>query len=113
VERGDVWLAPFLYADLGTSKRRPVCVVSGDSFNAGPDLIIAMVTSRRARLETPGVGDVPIRAWQEAGLLAPSTVRAGRPQTIEASLLVGRLGTLGGDDVAAVDDALRAVLQLA
>jgi mRNA-degrading endonuclease toxin of MazEF toxin-antitoxin module len=113
VERGDVWLTPFLYADLGTSKRRPVCVVSRDSLNAGPDVIIAMVTSRRARLETPGVGDVPIRGWQDAGLLAPSTVRAGRLQTIEAGLLVGRLGTLGDDDLDAVNDALRDVLQLA
>ena len=105
-------MAPFLYADLGESKRRPVCVVSGEAFNQGPDLIVAMVTSRRARLVAPGVGDVPLTGWEDAGLLAPSTVRTGRLQTIEASLLEGRLGSLDAADLGAINAALREVLQL-
>lgn len=112
MERGELYLAPFLYADLGAAKRRPVCVVSGRRFNTGRDLIVAMVTSRRARLATPGVGDVPIRDWNGAGLLAPSTVRVGRLQTIESNLLGGLLGALGDQDLGAVDAALREVLDL-
>ena len=113
MQRGDLFLAPFLYTHLGESKRRPVCVVSGDAFNQGPDLIVAMVTSRRARLVTPGVGDLPLIEWERAGLLAPSTVRTGRLQTIEASLLEGQLGSLDTADLEAIDAALREVLQLA
>ncbi|MCJ7437516.1 MAG: type II toxin-antitoxin system PemK/MazF family toxin [Acidimicrobiia bacterium] len=112
MQRGDLFLAPFLYADLGESKRRPVCVVSGETFNQGPDLIVAMVTSRRARLIAPGVGDVPLTDWESAGLLAPSTVRTGRLQTIEASLLQGQLGSLGQADLDFIDVALREVLHL-
>ena len=112
MRRGDLFLAPFLYTHLGESKRRPVCIVSGAAFNEGPDLIIAMVTSRRARLLAPGVGDVPLVEWEGAGLLAPSTVRTGRLQTIEASLLEGQLGSLGAGDVDTVSAALRAVLEL-
>jgi mRNA-degrading endonuclease toxin of MazEF toxin-antitoxin module len=112
VLRGDLYLAPFLYADLGESKRRPVCIVSGDAFNHGPDLIVAMVTSRRARLTTPGVGDVPLVDWEVAGLLAPSTLRTGRLQTIEATLLEAQLGALTVMDVDAMDTALREVLEL-
>lgn len=112
MRRGDLFLAPFLYADLGEAKRRPVCVVSGEAFNQGPDLIVAMVTSRRARLNAPGIGDVPIVAWESAGLLAPSTVRAGRLQTIEVDLLEGRLGALSIADLDAIDGALRDVLEL-
>lgn len=112
MRRGDLFLAPFLYADLGESKRRPVCIVSGDAFNEGPDLIVAMVTSRRVRLIAPGVGDVPLTEWEGAGLLAPSTVRTGRLQTIEAALLEGQLGALSADDLAATSTALRDVLEL-
>jgi mRNA-degrading endonuclease toxin of MazEF toxin-antitoxin module len=54
MERGDIYLAPFTYADLQGSKRRPVCVVSSAAFNIGADVIVAMVTSSRQRLATPG-----------------------------------------------------------
>lgn len=112
MQRGDLFLAPFLYADLGESKRRPVCVVSGEAFNQGPDLIVAMVTSRRARLVAPGVGDIPLTDWAEAGLLAESTVRTGRLQTIEAALLEGQLGVLSAAGLDATSTALRDVLEL-
>ena len=110
--RGDLFLAPFAYADLAEAKRRPVCVVSGEAFNRGPDLVVAMITSRRSRLTSPGVGDVVLTEWKQAGLLAASTVRTGRLQTIEAHLLKGRLGALSAADLAAVSAALRAVLEL-
>jgi mRNA-degrading endonuclease toxin of MazEF toxin-antitoxin module len=109
--RGDLFLAPFLYADLGEAKR-PVCVVSGEAFNQGPDLIVAMVTSRRARLTAPEVGDVPLTEWQSAGLLAPSTLRTGRLQTIGAGLLESQLGALSSANRDAMSTALRDVLEL-
>ena len=112
MQRGDLYLAPFLYADLGEAKRRPVCIVSGAAFNEGPDLIVAMVTSSRARLNAPGIGDVPLGDWRTAGLLAPSTGRAGRLQTMEVSLLERRLGALGERDLVLVSSALQQVLSL-
>ena len=113
MQRGDLYLAQFLYADLEAAKRRQVCVVSGGAFNQGPDLIVAMVTSRRARLRAPGVGDVTLQDWDGAGLLVPSTLRAGRLQTMEARLLDGQLGSLSPRDLDATAGALRDVLQLA
>ena len=77
MQRGDLHLAPFLYADLGESKRRPVCIVSGAAFNQGPDLIVAMVTSRRGRLLAPGVGDVPLADWEDARLARPVDAEDG------------------------------------
>jgi mRNA-degrading endonuclease toxin of MazEF toxin-antitoxin module len=107
-----VYLAQFPYADLEASKRRPVCVVSGAAFNQGPDVIVAMVTSRRARLRAPCVGDVVLQDWESAGLLVPSTLRAGRVNAMEARLLDGRLGSLSRRDLAATAAALRTVLEL-
>ena len=36
--RGDIYLAPFTYADLRGSKRRPVCLVSSARYHADPDV---------------------------------------------------------------------------
>lgn len=112
MDRGDLYLAPFPYSDLTGAKHRPVCVVSTTQFNRGPDVLVAMVTSNRARIQQPGVGDVPLGDWQAAGLLAPSVLRAGRLWTAEQRLLRRQLGALSLADLDAVDAALRDVLGL-
>ena len=106
-------LAPFAFSDLQAMKRRPACVVSSPTYNEGPDVILAMITSRRERLERPSIGDVPVAAWEEAGLLLPSTVRTGRLLVLERRLLGPQLGSLADADKAAVDGALATVLGLA
>ena len=75
MDRGQIVLAPFPYSDLRGMKRRPACVVSASSYNEGPDVIVAMVTSSGTRLHDPGMGDVTINDWRTAGLRTPSVVR--------------------------------------
>jgi mRNA interferase MazF len=110
--RGEIYLGPFLYSDLAGSKPRPVCVVSAPAYNAGPDVVVAMISSG-ARLTSPRLGDVVLQDWQRAGLLRPSVVRVGRLQVIEQRLLSTQRGALEAGDLAAVDQALRDVLGLA
>ena len=110
MQRGQLLLAPFLYSDLQGTKSRPACIVSSDAFNSGPDVIVAMVTSRRARLEQPQIGDVVVDGWREAGLRLPSVIRAGRLLVLEQRLLNLALGTLMAGDLANVDLALAEVL---
>ncbi len=112
MDRGDIYLAPFTYADLQGTKRRPVCVVSSAPFNLGTDVIVAMVTSSARRLGSPSVGDVVVNEWREAGLLHPSVVRAGRLSVLEARLLSRQLGTLTPADQDGVDRALKHALGL-
>lgn len=112
MERGTVVLAPFLYSDLRGLKRRPACVVSSAAYNQGPDVIVAMVTSSTERIMRPVLGDAVIQDWGTAGLRPPSVVRAGRLLVLEHRLLSATLGELGQDDLARVDQALRAVLDL-
>lgn len=113
MNRGDVCLAPFTYADLQGSKRRPVCVVSSAGFNTGPDLIVAMVTSSARRMANPGTGDVILADWQLAGLLRPSVVRTARLMVLEARLLSAQIGTLNRNDLLEVDRGLKEALGLA
>jgi mRNA interferase MazF len=111
VDRGEIYLGPFLYSNGVGSKRRPLCVVSVPTYNAGPDVVVAMVSSG-ARVTSPRFGDVVLNDWQQANLLRPSVIRAGRLQVIERRLLSTQRGTLSAADLAAVDQALRIVLVL-
>lgn len=65
MERGDVYIGPFAYADADRSKPRPVLVLSTDPFNRGPDVVIAMITSSGRRLAEPGPGDVVLNEWRD------------------------------------------------
>jgi mRNA-degrading endonuclease toxin of MazEF toxin-antitoxin module len=110
--RGEVYLAPFLYSDLAGSKRRPVCIVSAAAANAGPDVVVVMITASPLRRLQPLVGDVVLRGWQEAGLLRESVARCGRLQVVESRLLSALLGQLSAEDIGAVETALKTVLAL-
>lgn len=113
MDRGEVYLAPFTYSDQQRTKRRPACVVSVPSFNAGPDVLLAMITSSRMRLANPGIGDVVLTDWRGAGLLQASVVRTGRLLAMERSRVVGPIGRLSAQDLTAVGEGLRLVLGLA
>ncbi|MCU1460929.1 MAG: hypothetical protein JWO37_1004 [Acidimicrobiales bacterium] len=88
-----------------------MCVISVPAYNAGPDVVVAMISSG-TRVTAPWLGDVELRDWQLAGLLRPSVVRAGRLQVMERRLLSGQRGTLSAADLTAVDHVLRDVLGL-
>ncbi len=112
VRPGDLFLAPFHYADLAQAKRRPVCVVSTERVSDGPDVLVAMVTSNRVRFATPTLGDVPLLDWHAARSPRPLDTRAARLQAIETRMLQGQLGQLSARDLDAVKAALRSVLDL-
>lgn len=112
MDRGQIAYVPFPYTDRRAGKRRPVCVISTDAYNNGPDVVVAMVTSSADRLRSPGLGDVVLANWAEAGLPLASVVRVGRIETLERRLLGVLVGTLTDVDLGLVDHALRDVLGL-
>jgi len=63
-------------------------------FDLGADILIARMTS----IPHSETYDIPVRDWQQAGLLKPSTVRLARLVTIERSLLLKQLGILTAFD---------------
>jgi hypothetical protein len=85
--RGEVYRAPFTYSDLIGSKDRPVCIMSADDYNRGPDVIVAMITSNPARVESPDLGDVALQDWEAAGLTRRSVLRTPKLQDLEVGLL--------------------------
>jgi mRNA interferase MazF len=101
---GDIVLVSFPFTDQSAAKQRPAVVVSSDAYHqARRDLIIMAVTSQMR--PGPGLGDVPVKDWQAAGLLKPSAIKPVIA-TVEHSLVIKRLGNLNPDD----RQALRATI---
>lgn len=89
--RWDIVLVPFPFTDLTTSKKRPALVVSPDTYNSGPDVTIAFITSQ---LNTPPrPGDHLITDWQASGLPKPSQLRM-KLATISRRIVIRKLGCL-------------------
>lgn len=112
ISRGELYLARFPYSDLRGSKRRPVCVLSQDAYNSGPDVLTAMITSNRRRWDSTEQGDVRLEDWEQEGLLHPSVLRVAKLRDLERFLLEGPIGRLTPKDQRSVDDALADVLGL-
>jgi mRNA interferase MazF len=107
--RGDVVLVKFVFADEKGTKRRPGLIISTDRYHQGRrEAILAAITSNVGRLL---VGDYPITAWREAGLLYPSIV-TGIVRTIKQDMIANKIGALPTSELRAVEDQLREILAL-
>ncbi|MBL7077160.1 MAG: type II toxin-antitoxin system PemK/MazF family toxin [Kiritimatiellae bacterium] len=107
--RWDIVLVPFPFTDLTTSKKRPALVVSPDSYNSGPDVVIAFITSRLNTPQRPG--DHLITDWQASGLPKPSQLRM-KLATISRSIVIKKLGHLTPAEEGRVQAVLRSFFEL-
>jgi mRNA interferase MazF len=73
-EFGDVVLVPFPFTSQATSKRRPAVVASNRTYNLSrPDVVLMAITSQLRAV--PGLGEVELKQWRDAGLIKPSVVK--------------------------------------
>ena len=112
MKRGELWWASL--ADpigSGPGFRRPVLVVSADSFNRSRirTVLAAVVTSNVRLADAPG--NVRLEAGT-AGLKQASVVNVSQLITVDRSYLTACMGRLGPAALADVDDGLRLVLSL-
>jgi mRNA interferase MazF len=104
---GDIVLVPFPFTDQSGSKRRPAVIVSSRRYNdERPDLILMPITSQRP---VGTIGEVNVKDWKAAGLIKASVVKPILT-TIEAPLVIKRLGQLKEDDQAALRRAIAAII---
>ena len=108
--RGDVWLA-----DLDPTRgreqagKRPVLVVSDDSFNRGPaELVIALPITSTLR----GIPSHIVMSPPEGGLTQRSAALCEAVRSISRARLVRRWGRARLATMSQVDDALRILLAL-
>jgi mRNA-degrading endonuclease toxin of MazEF toxin-antitoxin module len=111
--RGDVVVVNVVFTGHAGSKPRPALVVSADSFHGKlADLVVCPISSQPRFFARPGTGDQPLKHWKAIGLRHPSTVRISNIVAVEKKIIKRVLGAVHADDLAAVEQGLRAAFQL-
>ena len=111
--RGEIY-----WVDLGEptgsapAYRRPVLVVSADSFNRSRiNTVVVVAISSNARLaEAPGNVELPADV---SGLNRDSVVNVSQVLTLDKTQFSDRVGTVDFPTMSRVEDGLKLVLQLA
>jgi mRNA interferase MazF len=95
------------------SGRRPVIVLSHDGFNNTPGwrsvIVVPMSTSKAQARRGPTAVELPSAA---TGLARPGIAVCHQVTTLDRSKLTKRTGVLSADLLAAVEDGLKAALDL-
>lgn len=112
IERGDVWWADIAEpAGSRLGRRRPVAVVSADSFNTSriATVLVAMITSNTRWATAPG--NVSLSAGA-TGLPKDSVINVTQLTTIDKRQLTERTGQLPVELLDQLDAGLRLALGL-
>lgn len=104
--KGSVVLVRFPFTDLTGTKVRPAVVVSAPHTSA--DVFIVPLTSKTDRLLP---GEFVMQEWQAAGLNVLTAVKRGI-FTIRQNLIILKVGSISSSDAQALEDSLRAWLEL-
>lgn len=112
MRRGEIWWASLPEpSGSGPGFRRPLLVISADSFNASRiSTVIAVVITSNPRLaDAPGNVRLPVRG---TGLPKPSVANISQIVTVDKSFLTERVGKLAPRLLAEVEQGMRLVLSL-
>lgn len=112
MRRGELWWASLTNpSGSGPGFRRPLLIVSADSFNTSRinTVIAAVVTSNLRLADAPGNVRMPTKG---SGLSKPSVVNVSQIITVDKSFLRERIGRLNPRLLGDVDQGLRLVLSL-
>jgi mRNA interferase MazF len=112
VKRGEVWWASISEPKgSGPGFRRPVLIVSDDTFNRSgiATIIAAVITSNLRLADAPG--NVQLAA-SRTGLPKASVINVSQLITLDKALLTARAGRIGPSQMATVDKGLRLALGL-
>ncbi|MBI5298627.1 MAG: type II toxin-antitoxin system PemK/MazF family toxin [Chloroflexi bacterium] len=94
-EQGDILLVPIPFTDLSSQKRRPVIVVSNNSYNQKTtDLVVVAMTSNPIEAEY----SFPVNSddLEKGTLNHPGKVRVDKIYTISSSIVVKTFGRVNG-----------------
>jgi mRNA interferase MazF len=90
-EQGEIVLIPVPFTDLTSQKRRPVIVISNNTYNSSSaDIVVVAMTSQSARSRYAfQIGSADL---VEGKLNRPGTVRVDKVYTLSKAIIVKRFG---------------------
>lgn len=112
MRRGEIWWALLPEpAGSGPGFRRPLLIVSANSFNDSriSTVVAAVITSNLRLADAPGNVRLPVKG---TGLTKASVVNVSQIITVDKAFLTQRIGRLHPRLLAEVDDGLRLVLTI-
>lgn len=112
MRRGEIWWASLPDpVGSGPGFRRPLLIVSANSFNASHinTVTAAVITSNLKLADAPGNVRLPTRG---TGLTTPSVVNVSQLITVDKSFLTKKIGQLMPRLLNTVDEGLRLALSL-
>ena len=112
IRRGEIWWGSLPEpAGSGPGFRRPLLVISANSFNESriSTLVTIVITSNLRLADAPGNVRLSLRG---TGLSKASVANVSQILTIDKSFLTERIGKLAPHVFGAVEDGLRLVLSL-
>ena len=107
--QGDILLIPLPFTDLTANKKRPVLVLSKQSYNSmADDLIVAAITSNVD--SKPYVIKFANTDMTAGTLVTESCVRADKIYTLSQDIVVKRFGKVSDAIVQKVKDAIMCIM---
>ena len=104
--QGDIVLIPIPFTDLSSQKRRPVIVISNDSYNQStPDIVVVAMTSNP--LLTPHSFTLTSADLTSGTLNRPGTVRVDKLYTLDQMLIVKSFGRVNARTLNRIRTVLR------
>ncbi len=94
-EQGDILLVPIPFTDLSSQKRRPVIVISNNTYNRKTtDLVVVAMTSNPVEVDYSFT--ITSSDLENGTLNHPGKVRADKIYTISNSIVVKTFGRVNG-----------------
>lgn len=89
--QGDIVLLPVPFTDLSSSKRRPVLVLSNDSYNSEVDdiVVVAITSNLTTKSHTIVITNEDLA---EGNLKVDSCIRADKIYTLSQNIVIKRFG---------------------
>ncbi len=105
MKKGDIVLVPFPFTDLSNTKNRPALVLAYDQ----RDVILAFISTQ---VHLASSNDLLLRPNATNGLKKESLLRLSKLITLDARLILGKIGALTAAELAQADSSLARILGL-
>lgn len=105
---GDIVLLPFPFTDLSAAKRRPALLLK--SLGEFGDWLCLPVTTQGSHVASLSLHETN---FTDNGLPHTSWVRLNRPTVLSEAIMLGRIGSLRADAMAAIHLSMCKVLECA